>query len=167
MKNSEYERQTVRSASPDEKLFRNIKEQYSTFDVRKVYKFEKLIGGGNFGTVRLAHRLSDPNIKYAVKSILRRDIKKDVKLLEEELAILQQVDHPNIIKFHESYIDARYIHIVMELATGGELFCRIVKSQRFSEKMAANIMHQMLSAIQHLHENQICHRDLKPENFLF
>ena len=41
------------------------------FDIRKVYKFEKLIGGGNFGTVRLAHRLSDPNIKYAVKSILR------------------------------------------------------------------------------------------------
>lgn len=70
-------------------MFRNINEQYSNFDVRKVFKFEKLIGGGNFGTVRLAHRLSDSNIKYAIKSILRRDIKKDVKLLEEELAILK------------------------------------------------------------------------------
>jgi serine/threonine protein kinase len=77
--------------------------------------------------VRLAHRLSDPNIKYAIKSILKQNIKKDVKLLEEELAILEQVDHPNIIKFHESYIDGRYIHIVMELATGGELFERIVE----------------------------------------
>jgi len=52
-------------------------------------KFEKLIGGGHFGTVRLANRISDPNIKYAVKSILRQNIKKDVKLLEEELEILR------------------------------------------------------------------------------
>ncbi len=49
-----------------------------------------------------------------------------MNLLEEELAILQQVDHPNIIKFHESYIDHKYIHIVMELAEGGELFDAIV-----------------------------------------
>ena len=79
----------MRSASPGEKVFSNIKERYSNFDVRKVYRFEKLIGGGNFGTVRLAHRISDPNIKYAVKSILHQNIKKDVKLLEEELEILQ------------------------------------------------------------------------------
>jgi|TARA_B110000285_G_C15100998_1_gene605003 serine/threonine protein kinase len=96
--------------------------------VRQVYKFQKLVGGGNFGTVRLAHRIKEPNIKYAVKSILRQNIKKDVCLLEEELAILQQVDHPNIIKFHESYIDHKYIHIVMELAEGGELFDAIVQS---------------------------------------
>ena len=45
----------------DEAAFKNIKERYSNFDVRKVYKFEKLIGGGHFGTVRLAHRISEPN----------------------------------------------------------------------------------------------------------
>lgn len=49
-----------------------------------------------------------------------------MKSLEEELEILRNVDHPNIIKFHESYIDYRYIHIVMELAFGGELFEKIV-----------------------------------------
>ena len=53
-----------------------------------MYQFEKLIGGGNFGTVRLAHRMLDPHIRYAVKSIERVQIKSDVKLLEEELAIL-------------------------------------------------------------------------------
>mmetsp|Transcript_16981 Transcript_16981/g.26158 ORF Transcript_16981/g.26158 Transcript_16981/m.26158 type:complete len:374 (+) Transcript_16981:675-1796(+) len=77
------------------------------------------------------------------------------------------VDHPNIIMFHECYLDLRYIHIVMELATGGELFEKVVESQFFSERKASNLMRKMLSAIQHLHENQICHRDLKPENFLF
>ena len=58
-------------------------------------------------------------------------------LLEEELAILQKVDHPNIIKFHESYIDHKYIHIVMELAEGGELFEAIVASGKFSERRAS------------------------------
>lgn len=79
---------TIRSASPEGNVFNNIKERFSNYDVRKVYRFEKLVGGGNFGTVRLAHRHSDPNIKYAVKSILKQNIKKDVKLLEEELEIL-------------------------------------------------------------------------------
>mmetsp|Transcript_18940 Transcript_18940/g.32356 ORF Transcript_18940/g.32356 Transcript_18940/m.32356 type:complete len:89 (+) Transcript_18940:499-765(+) len=55
----------------------------------------------------------------------------------------------------------------MELAEGGELFDRIIESKRFSEQIAAKLMHKMLSAIKHLHEHQICHRDLKPENFLF
>jgi calcium/calmodulin-dependent protein kinase I len=55
----------------------------------------------------------------------------------------------------------------MELATGGELFEKIVERQRFSEKNAVVVMQKMLSAIKHLHEHQICHRDLKPENFLF
>lgn len=55
----------------------------------------------------------------------------------------------------------------MELATGGELFDKIIKNQKFNEKMAANLMRKMLSAINHLHKHQICHRDLKPENFLF
>ena len=157
---------TIRSSSPGEKAFKNIKEQYSNFDIRKIYKFKRLIGGGNFGTVRLAHSISDSKMTYAVKSILRSNIKKDVKPLEEELEILRGLDHPNIIKFHETYVDFRYIHIVMELATGGELFDKIVKSKRFSEARAANYMRKIISAVKHLHELKICHRDLKPENFL-
>ena len=65
------ETMTVRSSSPGEKAFKKIKDQFSNFDIRKVYKFQKMIGGGHFGTVRLAHRISDPSNKYAVKCILR------------------------------------------------------------------------------------------------
>lgn len=125
-----------------------------------------MVGGGHFGTVRTARLRSDNRAQFAIKSILRENIAKDIKLLEEELAILQTVDHPNIIKFHQSYIDYRYVHIVMEFCRGGELFDRIVKAQRFTEKHAADIMRQMLSAVKHLHEHGIVHRDLKPENYL-
>lgn len=99
-----------------------------------------MLGNGHFGSVRLANPKSDPDVTYAVKSILRENIAKDIKLLEEELFILQKVDHPNIVKFHQSFIDYRYVHIVMEHCTGGELFDRIVRAQRFTEKHAADIM---------------------------
>ena len=125
-----------------------------------------MIGGGHFGTVRTATLKSDPQVTYAIKSILRENIAKDIKLLEEELAILRTVDHPNIVKFDQCYIDHRYVHIVMEHCQGGELFDRIVAAQRFSERQAADIMSQMLSSIKHLHAHGIVHRDLKPENFL-
>lgn len=101
--------------------------------------------------MRTAYKISDPQVKYAVKSILKESIKKDVKLLEEELAILTQVDHPNIIKFHETYIDFRYVHIVMELCEGGELFDKIVEMQKFTEKQGAHHMRKILSAVKHLH----------------
>ncbi len=94
-------------------------------------------------------------------------MKKDVAMLESEINILKELDHPNIVRFYETYIDYKYIHIVMQLCTGGELFDRIVKLEKFSEKDAADLMKKILSAVQHLHEHNICHRDLKPENFLF
>ena len=85
-------------ASPDS-VFAHISETFSTTDIRSVYDFKKMIGGGHFGTCRTATLKSDPIHTYAIKSILRENIAKDIRLLEEELAILRAVDHPNIVKF--------------------------------------------------------------------
>jgi len=82
-----------------------------------------------------------------------------------------QIDHPNIIKLYEVYEDSRYMYLVMEECTGGELFDRIYerieKQSLYTEKEAAAIFKQFMSAVCHCHSQKICHRDLKPENLLF
>jgi len=82
-----------------------------------------------------------------------------------------QIDHPNIIKLYEVYEDSRYVYLIMEECTGGELFDRIydriTKKNLYTEKEAAAIFKQYMSAVCHCHSQQICHRDLKPENLLF
>jgi calcium-dependent protein kinase len=88
-----------------------------------------------------------------------------------EINIMKQADHPNIIKLYEVYEDNRYIYLIMEECTGGELFDRIIeriqKKDMFSEKEAAKMFKQMMAAICYCHGQKICHRDLKPENLLF
>lgn len=153
--------------SVEENEFKYIEKTFSTQDIRTVYKFVKLVGGGHFGSVRTASLRSDPNKTFAVKSIRREHIRKEVHMLENELNILKEIDHPNIVKFMETYIDYRYVHIVMEHCTGGELFDRVLTLHKFRENEAAALMRKMLSAIKHLHEHGVCHRDLKPENFMF
>ena len=116
-------------AQGNDGVFSNISQNFSTTDIRTVYTFKKMIGGGHFGTVRTAHLKTDPQVTYAIKSILRENIEKDIKLLEEELFILRQVDHPNIVKYYETYIDEKYIYLVMEYIGGGELFDKIANTE--------------------------------------
>jgi calcium-dependent protein kinase len=125
-----------------------------------------VLGHGHFGTVRRACRKDTLSHKYAIKSIPKKSLIKDIKLLRRELDSLRQVDHPNIIQLHEVYEDDKYLHLVMELCTGGDLFDNLMKKGQFSEQKAAIIMHKIMSAVNHLHSLHICHRDIKPENFL-
>jgi len=147
--------------------FCKILKSLTTEDVRDIYTFEKRLGVGKFGVVNQACLNKDKNKKFAIKSIKIESIMAELKLIENELDILMQVDHPNIIKYYETYNDGEYLHIVTELCTGGELFERIVHKGRFTEQEAAEIMEKILSAISFLHNLGICHRDIKPENFMF
>ena len=156
------------SNSPRKHSFRKEETTTSFSDIRKIYKFDpKILGSGHFGTVRLASLFSNPSKKYAVKTIFKEKVKKDLHLLRRELEILKTLDHPNIVKFYEVYQDEKFFHLVMEYCSGGELLQRIVDQRHLNEKEAALIMKKIFSATKYLHERGICHRDLKPENFLF
>lgn len=86
----------------------------------------------------------------------------------QEVEILTKLDHPNIVKYYETYIDEKYIYLVMELIGGGELFDKIAaqENQVFTEKMARGYMRKLLGACHHMHAQGVVHRDIKPENIM-
>ena len=139
-------------------------------DIRKEFKFLKPLGGGHFGTVRKAFRRSDkePYHYFAIKSIsIKNMTQKDYDDLVKEVDIISNLDHPNIIKFYETYHDECFFHIVMELCKGKEVFDNICNHGYLSERKVQNIIFKVLLAISHCHSRGITHRDLKPENILF
>lgn len=82
--------------------------------------------------------------------------------------MLQQVDHPNIVKYYETYDDRDYIYLCMEYCSGGALFKRVADSQKqMTEFEAAEVMADLLKALNHCHSQCIIHRDIKPENIMF
>jgi len=103
----------------------------------------------------------------AVK-VLRKNLldPKEMEMLKNEIAILKDLDHPNIVKMFEFLEDDKRIYIVTEICKGGELFDEILNRSKFDENDAAVVMKQLLSAINYCHTKKIVHRDLKPENML-
>lgn len=138
-------------------------------DIRSVYKFKDVIGGGHFGTVRLGYKKNvEPKKLYAIKSISKKNITdKDLDEMVKEVEILSTLDHPNIIKFLETYNDEYYFHIVMEVAKGKDVFDKIIEEGNLSENTVAHIAFKVVSALLYCHKKGICHRDIKPENILF
>ncbi len=138
-------------------------------DIRSIYKFKDVIGGGHFGTVRLAYKKTDESKKlFAIKSITKKNINdKDLEEMIKEVDILSTLDHPNIIKFLETYNDEYYFHIVMEVAKGKDVFDKIIEEGVLTEDTVAHIAYKVVSALIYCHSKGISHRDIKPENILF
>ena len=83
-----------------------------------------------------------------------------------EIDILKQIDHPNIVKLIDVFEDERHFCLVMELMTGGELFDLIVQKDHFSEAEARDAVRSLVDALDYCHKLGILHRDIKPENLL-
>ena len=129
-----------------------------------------ILGSGLNGSVRLIkHRLT--GAKYAVKCLDLSEVESEdnIRQLREEIAIMCQLDHPNIVRLEEVYESMNEIYLVQELCEGGELFDRLDEQPdyHYNEAACARLVKQMLSAVRYIHSKGIIHRDLKLENFLF
>jgi calcium-dependent protein kinase len=80
--------------------------------------------------------------------------------------MLKSIDHPNVLKYYECYMDEFNYYIVTEFCPGGELLSFIVKERGINDWQAAFVMKQVLSAVNYCHARGIVHRDLKVENVL-
>lgn len=142
--------------------------QENKSDILKVYKiYDNPLGTGAFGEVRKALNMSINEVR-AIKILKKSQLTtEELNTIFEEINIMKNIDHPNVVRIYEYLQDEESIYIVMELVNGGELFDAIIDEHHFNEKKSASIMYQLLSIVNYLHKNGVCHRDLKPENILY
>ncbi|KAE8671593.1 Calcium-dependent protein kinase 34 [Hibiscus syriacus] len=138
-------------------------------DVRSTYDFGRELGRGQFGvTYLVTHK--ETKQQFACKSIATHKLVNhdDIEDVRREVQIMYHLTgHRNIVELNGAYEDRHFVHLIMELCAGGELFDRIIAKGHYSEREAANLCRQMVTVVHNCHSMGVMHRDLKPENFLF
>lgn len=130
------------------------------------YRLVRTIGKGNFAKVKLAIHMST-GVEVAIKIINKTRMDATLlRRLRREITIMKITNHPNIVRLLEIIENEDVLCLVMEYASGGEIFDYLVSNGRMREKEARAKFRQLLSAIQYCHSKRIVHRDLKAENIL-
>lgn len=142
------------------------------------YLIGETLGQGGFSKVKLGINV-ETRERVALK-ILKKDklvtSSSVQRQVEREVAAMQKIQHPNVIRLFDVDWNAKYpkkngsiievILVVLELATGGELFEFLSFTGSFEENIARTYFHQLISGVEACHSQRVSHRDLKPENLL-
>ncbi|XP_037925654.1 calcium/calmodulin-dependent protein kinase type II alpha chain isoform X6 [Hermetia illucens] len=130
------------------------------------YDIKEELGKGAFSIVKRCVQKST-GLEFAAKIINTKKLTaRDFQKLEREARICRKLQHPNIVRLHDSIQEENYHYLVFDLVTGGELFEDIVAREFYSEADASHCIQQILESVNHCHQNGVVHRDLKPENLL-
>lgn len=131
------------------------------------FEIGRPLGKGKFGNVYLAREASSKYI-VALKVLFKSQlVNNNVQhQLRREIEIQGHLQHPNILRMYGHFHDAKKIYLILEYAPQGELYGKLRKAGRFSNEVAANLMYQMVDAMQFCHSKNVIHRDIKPENIL-
>nr|XP_040037938.1 serine/threonine-protein kinase DCLK1a isoform X1 [Gasterosteus aculeatus aculeatus]XP_040037939.1 serine/threonine-protein kinase DCLK1a isoform X1 [Gasterosteus aculeatus aculeatus]XP_040037940.1 serine/threonine-protein kinase DCLK1a isoform X1 [Gasterosteus aculeatus aculeatus] len=129
------------------------------------YKVGRTLGDGNFAVVRECVEHTTGR-EYALKIINKGRCRGKEHMIQNEVAILRRVKHPNIVLLIEEVDTYSELYLVMELVKGGDLFDAITSANRYTERDASGMLYNLANAIKYLHCLNIVHRDIKPENLL-
>ncbi|KAK9021865.1 hypothetical protein V6N11_011830 [Hibiscus sabdariffa] len=149
-------------------LSETILETNQTANLRDRYILGEQLGWGQFGVIRLCSDKLTREV-LACKSISKGRLvtSDDARSVKLEIEIMTKLSgHPNVVDLKAVYEDVDYVHLVMELCAGGELFHRLERYGRFSEADARVLFRHLMQVVLYCHEIGIVHRDLKPENIL-
>eukprot|EP00612_Vaucheria_litorea_P001493 CAMPEP_0171455420 /NCGR_PEP_ID=MMETSP0945-20130129/2321_1 /TAXON_ID=109269 /ORGANISM="Vaucheria litorea, Strain CCMP2940" /LENGTH=346 /DNA_ID=CAMNT_0011980655 /DNA_START=139 /DNA_END=1179 /DNA_ORIENTATION=- len=144
-----------------------IKFEFEGKNISETFKLGRTLGEGAYSQVKEGTHIPS-NKLFAVKCIKKDKLPpEDEADLLEEVNILRNLEHPNIIEIYQFYkYEKDYYYVIIEYMKGGELFDRIVAKQFYTEKEARDLCKVLLEAVKYLHDKDIVHRDLKPENLL-
>ncbi|KAE8689526.1 CBL-interacting serine/threonine-protein kinase 1 [Hibiscus syriacus] len=131
------------------------------------YELVRTLGEGNFAKVKLAKNLHS-SLPFAVKIIdksrlIQLNITDQIK---REISTLKLLKHPNVVRLHEVLASKTKIYMVLEYATGGELFDKIVSEGKLEEAEGRKFFQQLIDGVGYCHDQGVFHRDLKLENVL-
>ena len=132
------------------------------------YNDIKTLGSGTYGIVKKVCLKKNPSIIRAMKIISKQNFQKGVdhfKLIDE-IKILKNLDHPNIMKIYECFVDSKNFYITSDFCDQGDLLGKLEKLGKMSEIVVKFIMRQVLNAVAYLHSKNILHGDIKLENIL-
>ncbi|KRZ29910.1 Serine/threonine-protein kinase BRSK2 [Trichinella pseudospiralis] len=130
------------------------------------YRLEKTLGKGQTGLVKLGTHYASGR-KVAIKIVRKEKLSESVLIkVEREIAVMKLIDHPYILRLYDVYENQKFLYLILEYVSGGELFDYLVRKGRLPIKEAKKIFRQIVYALDYCHAQNICHRDLKPENLL-
>jgi len=131
------------------------------------YEVKGDLGRGNFSSVKLAvHSITEEMV--AVKVINKINLnEKTTKMLLREILAMDASNHPHLVRLFGVVETTTKVQLVMQLATGGDLFTQLTEHGKFSEPRASNIFGQVACAVNYMHEQGMIHRDIKAENVFF
>ncbi|KAL1827233.1 hypothetical protein ACET3Z_005645 [Daucus carota] len=149
-------------------LTETILESTQVSNFKDRYVLGEHLGLGQFGIIRACSDELTGEV-LACKSISKERLvtAEDLRSVKLEIEIMTKLSgHPNVVELKAVYEEEDYVHLVMELCAGGELFHRLEKQMKFSESQARILFKHLLQVVMYCHDNGIVHRDLKPENIL-
>ncbi|XP_051143453.1 calcium-dependent protein kinase 17-like [Andrographis paniculata] len=152
----------------DPNLSEGILDVNQSGNLSDKYVLGEQLGWGQFGVIRECIDKTGGEI-LACKSIAKDRLvaQEDVQSIKLEIEIMTRLSgHPNVVDLKAVYEDEGYVHLVMELCAGGELFHKLEKHGRFSELKAREIFRHLMEVVMYCHDKGVVHRDLKPENIL-
>ena len=131
------------------------------------YEFIENLGKGTFGIVQKVFLYSTNDFR-AMKIIPKENLKKGIahSALIDEIKILKELDHPNILKLYEFYEDKKNFYLISEFCDQGDLLGKMKKLKSLSEVVVQFLMSKILNAVSYLHQKNILHGDIKMENIL-
>ena len=133
----------------------------------KIYEELEEIGFGMYGVVKKVRLRTNPEIIRAMKIIPEENVVQgEGASLIDEIEILKNLEHPNIMKIYECFVDNNNYYIVSEYCDQGHLLSKLEKLERMDQIVVKFLMDQIFNAVAYLHSKNVLHGDIKLENIL-